>query len=204
MEKFPKFVKKVAKLGAMGSIAVGSFFPHESNAQSNFENNPKNKIEVSENISDKIFDEVELGFKQGLLKVAEGYFRLFYLIDENADYDIRYDLDANNDNKEDASPKIKIEHTEGNITFLLVKDPTSDSDKDLAFDYKDEELSGAEIDTYENFFNKYHIVITSLYGDKQHKIRFRQINNDEKNKILNDIKILLKKNKELKSKNKTQ
>ena len=195
MEKFPKFVKKVAKLGAMGSIAVGSFFPHESNAQSNFENNPKNKIEVSENISDKIFDEVELGFKQGLLKVAEGYSNLFYLIDRDSDYDIRYDLDANNDKKRDESPKISVIHTKGNITFLLKRDPTSGDSEDLAFDYEDEELSDAEIDTYENFFSKHHIVITSLYGDKQHKIRFRQINNNEKNQILSDIKALLEKNR---------
>jgi len=194
MEKFPKFIKKVAKLGVMSGIAMGSFFPHESNAQSNFENNPKNKIEVSENISDKIFNEVEFGFKKGSLKVADGRPNLFYLIDENTDYDIRYDLDANNDDKKDESPTISVNHTKGNITFLLKKGPASENNKDLAVDYKDEELSGAEIDTYENFFNKYHIVITSLYGDKQHKVRFRQINNDEKNEILRDIKMLLEKN----------
>lgn len=195
MEKFPKFIKKVAKLGAMGGIAVGSFFPHESNAQSNFENNPKNKIEISEDISDKIFDEVELGFKDGSLKVANGRPYFYYLIDEKTDYDICYDLDANNDNKKDESPTIKVNHGEGNIFFRLVKDPTEDKNSDIVFDYKDEKLLDAEVDTYENFFYKYHIVITSLRGDRQHKMRFRQINNDEKNQILKDIKELLEKNK---------
>jgi hypothetical protein len=186
MEKFPKFIKKAAKIAAIASVGFMSV-DSEAKAQ-NAENPRENKIEVSHELTNQIFSQIEKNFDL-FLENSEAH-PYFYYKEKNG-YEVKYDLDANSDGEKDDFAKIAVTRKDGNTNYVLEKNTESGEMKNIVFNYTNEAFDNAKTDTYENFFAQYKIVLLDLYGDKQHPIKFRELSENEKTDMLQAIQKMM-------------
>lgn len=185
MEKFPKFFKNVAKVAAVSAIGL---MPNQLKGQDTIKDNGKEiNIENTIELKNQIFSEVEIGYKNGILRNTQENVYFFRL--EKDGYDITYDLDANYDKKKDENPTIEIDYINGKSNYILQKGKVN---KDIVYNYEDKSLSSTETKPYEDFAAENMIIISELYGKNKELVNFRKINDNEKNQILIDIRKFFK------------
>lgn len=180
MEKFPKFIKDVAKVIAVSTVGL---LPGQLKGQEVIKIG-KNK-ENTEQLSHKIFDSVEKGYKNGVLRnsSSNAYFYRF----QNNEYDVSYDLDSNFDGKKDDIPTIQVDYIKGNSHYLIEQNPIGAKNMDIVCNFKDNSLSDAQTKPYGNFAAEKMLIIAELTEDLEHPVHYREINEEEKTHILNNI-----------------
>ena len=187
MEQFPKFIKNVAKVAAVSAIGL---MPNQLNGQEVIKDSGKEiSVEKSIELKDKIFNEIETGFKNGVLRNTPD--NPFYYNLEKDGYEIVYNMDADFDKKKDQNPTIEVDFEKGNSNYLLKKGLDESRDKDIVYNYKDGSLSDSQTKPYAEFFSENLIVIRDLYGKKTQPVNYRAISEEEKVVILSDVEKLL-------------
>jgi hypothetical protein len=181
MEKLPKFLKNIAKIAAVSAIGL---MPNQLKGQDTLRNNGKElNIENKIELNSQIFDEIEKGYKNGVLKNTPENVYFFHF--EKDGYNITYDLDANYDKNKDENPTITIDYVNGKLNYLLKK---GNKNIDIVYNYEDDSLSNSETKSYGDFAVENIIIINKLYGKNNEPVNFRKINKSEKEKILVDTK----------------
>lgn len=186
MEKLPKFIKNIVKIGAVASVGL---FPGQLKGQDIIKNTEKEiTIESSEQLNSQIFNEIEVAYKNGILRNEPE--SAYYLDFKKDGYSIGYKLNSDGSNKKDESPTLELGYHNGNLNYFLQKSPNEVMNRDIVYNYKDSSLSNSETKSYGDFFVENIFFIADLHDRSKDPVHFRKINENEKQIFLDYLKEL--------------